>query len=222
MPVVIDPPASPPVTPPAEGAYNLWELIYESLGFHREDDPATGYQLQKLCESLCNPYQPFYDLVRERDNQQGWAVLFDPDNCPERWLAFLSQLDGVRLTAEMTVEQQRGEIKAPTGWRRGQPETIRTATRRTLVPTNPEELARVIIRPRTPEPGMHQVRTWLSQTPDPTRTEQVIRENLAAWEMLEYQAVTGMTYADVKAEEETYAAVKADFATYKDLVEALP
>jgi hypothetical protein len=91
-----------------------------------------------------------------------------------------------------------------------------------LKPEAEGEELRVIIRPRTPEPGRHQVRTWLRQTPDPARTEQVIRDNLPAWEALEYQAVTGMTYADLRAEEATYAATKADFSTYKVLAETLP
>lgn len=225
MPLVFDPPAAPPLTPPAEDARYLWQLIYDAQGFRKEDDPATGYQLQKLCEALCIPYQDIYDLLREReDGTKPWEILFDPDRCPFKWLRYLSQYVGLVVTPELEGDeaQWRAEIKHPTSWKRGQTDTIRLAARRTLRPVAEGEELRVIIRPRTPNPGEHQIRTWLSQTPEPARTEQILREELAAWERMEYQAVAGMTYADVKAEEASYAAVKADFATYKDLVEALP
>lgn len=204
----------------AEEAPTLAELLYESLAPLNEPDP--GEALLKFCEALCAPMQPAYDLVRAREGQAGWAVLFDAQNCPAYALPYLAQYVGVKLTPDMSEAQQRAEIAHPTGWRRGQPESLRIATRRTLEATNPEEETRVIIRPRTPGVGNTQVRTWLSQTPSPSRTEAAVRAALPAWELLEYQAVTGMTYADVKAEEATYTAVKADFATYKALVEALP
>lgn len=222
MPVVIELPEVTPPIPPAEDASELWELLYASMGFHIEDDEANGFALRLFCEGLCAPLQPVYSLARERDEQKGWAIIFDPANAPAEALPYLAQYVGVEITPEMDEAQIRAEIEQPTGWRRGQAEPLRTAVRRTLTPVLPGEETRIIIRPRTPEPGHHQIRTWLSQTPDEDRTAAVIRAALPAWESVEYLAVTGMTYADVKAEEETYADVKADFATYKVLAETLP
>lgn len=191
------------------------------MGFHCEDDPGTGYQLQKLCEALCIPYQDVYDLVRERNDQKGWAILLDPDECLAKWLPYLAQYGGVRPTPEMTEAQLRVEIKQPTGWKRGQPESIRVATRRTLKPVAGEELM-VIIRPRTPEVGHHYVRTLLSQTPDPERTRHVVRENVPAWEMLDYDAIDAVSYADIAAGYEDYAALASAISDYKTLRELLP
>src|SRR4051812_18694596 len=119
MPVV-DPPVSPPLPPATEDASNLWEIIYEAMGPHREDDPATGYQLRILIEGLCNPFQPHYDLLREREGQKGWAILFDPDECPARWLPYLAQYVGFVIEPQMSEAQIREEIKQPTTWKRGQ------------------------------------------------------------------------------------------------------
>jgi hypothetical protein len=221
MPIVLDPPESPPIIPPAEDASNLWELVYEAMGFHRDEDASTGYQLQQLCEGLTGPVQPLYDLLREREGQKGWTVLFDPDECPVQFLPYLAQYTGVRPVPEMDEAQLRAEIKAPTGWRRGQPETIRVAVPRTLKPVADEELM-VIIRPRTLEVGEHFVRTLLSQTPDPERTHAIVREAVPAWEKLNYEAIDGVTFEDIAAGWEDFDALAGAFATFKDLAEILP
>jgi hypothetical protein len=221
MSLAFDPPASLPLPPPADDSSNLWELVYEAMGFHREDDPATSYQLQKLCESLCGPYQSIYDLLREREGQKGWAQLLDPDQCPNRWLFYPAQTVGVEITQEMDEQQIRDEIRHPTSWKRGQTESIQIATRRTLKPVDDEELM-VIVRPRTPEVGHHYIRTLLAQTPDPERTEYVVRNAVPAWELLDYEAIEGVTFADITAKFETFGDVAATFPTFKDLAEVLP
>jgi hypothetical protein len=180
----------------------------------------TTYPLRKFIEALCLPSQPIYDLVRERDGQKGWEILMDPDECPAQWLPYLAKHVGVVITDEMTEEQIRNEIREPTGWKRGQPEAIRIALRRTL--TGEEPL--VIIRPRTPSAGQHYIRTLLSQTPDPKRTERVLREKLPAWEALDYQAIEGVSVLDVasSAKWATVADLAAAWPSVKALAEILP
>lgn len=220
MPFVIEPPVSPPLPPAPEDASELWELLYESLGFHVEDDEAQDFSLRKFCEALCAPMQPAYDLVRERDDSAGWGIVFDVDNCPAYALPYLAQYVGVQITEEMSEEQIRNEIRQPTGWKRGQPESLQIATRRTLTGESP--LA--IIHPRTPEVGITYVRTLLSQTPDPTRTERILRSVLPAWEVLNYEAITGPTWGDVAASGkwETWANLATHFTTWQALTEVLP
>jgi hypothetical protein len=220
MPVVIDPPNSLPLPPLADDGSNLWELLYESLGFHRDDDEANDFALRKWCEAECAPLQALYDLVREREGQAGWAVLFDADECPVGSLPYLAQHPGVVITPEMSEEQIRNEIREPTGWKRGQPEAIRIALRRTLIGEEPL----VIIRPRTPVPGRHYIRTLKSQTPDPERTRRVLREKLPAWEVLDYEAIDGVTVLDVasSAKWTTVADLAAAWPSVKDLAEILP
>lgn len=202
---------------PEEGT-QLWEQLYEATGFHRDFD--TDGSLQKFCEALCDPIQPVYDLVREREDRPGWSVLFDPDECPAAFLPYLAQYVGVVVTPEMDTAQLRAEIKQPTGWARGSVESIRIATRRTLEGEDPL----VIIHSRTPEAGCTYVRTLLSQTPDPVRTAAIVRAETPAWNKLDYQAIEGVTVADVSASTnwETVADLAAAFSTVQDLSEILP
>jgi hypothetical protein len=163
--------------------------------------------------------QPVYDLVRERaDGTPSWGILFDVDRCPAECLPYLAQYVGVVVTPEMSEEQIRNEIREPTGWKRGQPESIRVALRRTL--TGEEPL--VIIRPRTPKAGHHYIRTLKSQTPEPERTERVLREKIPAWEMLDYAAIDATTFADIAAGWEAFGDLAADHPSFKDLAEVLP
>ncbi|HVQ60368.1 MAG TPA: phage tail protein [Solirubrobacterales bacterium] len=218
MPIVIDPPEAPPLEPPLDDGSMLWEELYNSLGYHRATDPATGYALRKFCEAWCAPLQPIHDLVRERPGVPAWGILFDPDLCPAESLPYPAQWVGVAVTPEMSEEQLRDEIREPTGWKRGQPQALRIATRRTLIGEDP--LA--IIRPRTPEPGRHYIRTLLSQTPDPARTEAVLLEELPAWEILDYEAIEGVKFADIAAGWDVFGDLAAAHPTFKDLAEVLP
>jgi hypothetical protein len=220
MTPVFEPPVSPPLPPAPEDASELWELLYSSLGFHVEDDEAQDFALRKFCEALCAPMQPAYDLVRERDDSAGWGIVFDANNCPAYALPYLAQYVGVVPTPEMSEEQLRNEIREPTGWKRGQPESLRIATRRTLTGEDPL----VIIHPRTPEVGITYIRTLLSQTPEPDRTEAIIRGALPAWEVLDYEAISGPTWADVSASTSwtTWRDLTLDFASFQALTEVTP
>jgi hypothetical protein len=221
-PIVIDPPGAPPLTPPADDGSNVWELLYEALGFHRDDDALDpSAPLRKLCESLTLPVQFVYDLVRERDDARAWTILFDPDRCPAECLPYLAQYVGVVITAEMSEAQIRNEIREPTGWARGRPPAIRIATARTLKPVDDEELM-VIIRARTPGPGQHYIRTLLSQTPEPDRSEYVIRKAVPAWEVLDYAAIDGVVFTDTAASWADFGSLAADKASFRDLAETLP
>jgi Phage tail protein (Tail_P2_I) len=179
----------------------------------------TTYPLRKICEALCSPLQPVYDLVRERDGQKGWAVLLDPDECPVEFLPYLAQWTGVRPQPGWTEEHLRNEIKQPTSWKRGQPEAIRLTAQRTLTGSK-----LVIMRERTPEAGCLYIRTLLAETPNPAQVLSDLRENTPAWILLDYEAVDGVTVLDVasSAKWETVADLAAAWSDVKDLAEILP
>lgn len=201
-------------------AASVADIFYNSLGHHVEDD--TSGDLQKLTEGLSLPLQAMYDLVRPRLGQDGWAILLDPDECPAYALPWPAQMVGVRLTPGMTEEQQRNEIREPTGWKRSWIESIKIGTRATLKPVAEEEL-RVIVHPRTPEPGRHYIRTLLVQTPEPDRTEWLLEHKLTpAWERIDYASIDATTFDDIAAGWKTFAALAAAFPTFKDLAEVLP
>jgi hypothetical protein len=117
----------------------------------------------------------------------------------------------------MDEEQQREEIRQPTGWKRGWRESIRTIAKRGLTGSK-----RVILRPRTPEVGHYFARTLLAETPDPVRVERDLRAAVPAWSLLDYEALDGVSWADVEASWEDWAAVKAAFDSWADLADILP
>ena len=202
----------------SEGNENLWELVYDAMGFHQEDDPASGYQLRDAIEALCAPYQPVYSLVREREDQPApFALALDPDHTPTQWLSYLAQWVGAVPTPDMDEAQLRAEIKQPTAWRRGELASIKLAAQKTLSGTK-----RVIVRSRTPEVGHHFIRTLASETPEPARTETVLRANVPAWEILDYEAMVGVTWEDIAASYADWSAVKAAFTDWADLADTLP
>lgn len=202
---------------PEEGT-QVWEQLFYSLGFHVDDD--TDGSLQKFCEALCDPIQPVYDLVREREDQAGWTIALDPENAPAFVLPWLAQFVGVTPQPGWSEQHLREEIKHPTGWGRGTTESIRIATRSTLTGENPL----VIIHSRTPGPGHTYVRVLASDCPDPARTAAVVRAAVPAWNLLDFEAIEGVTFADVSASTKwtTWADLAAAFSTFQDLTEILP
>ena len=221
MSLVFDPPVSPPLPPAAEEGSQLWEVLYKSLGHHQHTDESGD--LQRACECLMAPTQRVYDRIRERPGLPKGARMLDPANCEREGLPYLAQYVGIVVTPELEEDEEhfRAEIEQPTGWRRGQPESIRLAIQRTLRSIEGEEKM-VIIRPRTPEVGHHYVRVLSSQCPDEARSARVAREEVPAWEMLDFAAIDAVTFADITAKFETFGDLTATFRTFKDLAEVLP
>lgn len=187
------------------------------MGFHQDADALLDWPLLRFMAAWIGPLEPVYEIVRERDDSPPWGLLFDADNCPAKRLPFLAQYVGVVPTPGMTEEQLRNEIREPTGWTRGRKPAIVLAGQRTLTGTK-----RVIVRPRTPEVGIHYIRTLASETPDEARTRADLRAALPAWEVLDYQAIEGVTVDDVAASWETVDDLATAFTTVDDLADVLP
>lgn len=174
-------------------------------------------ELLKFCLALMSPLEPVYELVRERDDQKGWTVLLDPENCPVEFLPYLAQYVGCRPQPGWSEEHLRNEIKLPSTWKRGQPEAIRLTAQRTLTGEK-----RVIMRERTPEPGCLYIRTMLEETPDPARVKADLDENVPAWIKIDYAAIDGVSLADLEAGWELLEDLEAAFSTLRDIEELLP
>lgn len=198
---------------------DLTELFNEEFGFHTEDDEATDWTLLRFLSGAVKPIEPVYELVRERDDgTPPWGILFDVDECPAGRLPYLAQYPGCILTPEMSEEQIRNEIREPTGWSRGRTPAIKIAGQRSLTGTK-----RVIVRPRTPEVGIHYIRTLASETPDEERTRAVLRAALPAWEVLDYTAISGLTLEDLEAAwPKSLAELEGHFTTLADIEDTLP
>lgn len=218
MPFVIDPPVAPPLPPPADEGSQLWEVLYESLGFHQETDEATDYQLRILCEVVMAPLQRVYDLVREREGRAAGGTMLDPDNVPAEGLLYLSQYVGAKLLPNMDETQRRDEIKRPSTWRRGETETIELIVKRELTGD-----AWIRIRPRTPGPGQIYIRVLSDECAAPARLEQtLLDEAIPAWTVLDFAAIEGVTVADVAAGWKTVAEAAEAFPTVNDMRVMVP
>lgn len=177
------------------------EQITESLGpFARESADLTDF-----VEAITAPIEQVYGIIGEEDQEFGWSVALDPDNCPASVLPWLAQFEGVTLTDDMTVAEQRAAIAAREGSARGRPETIRSRVARTLTISR-----RVVIRERYDDDAYAlQIRTLASETPDENLTRAAIISQKPAGIVLDYEAVADGTYGELET----------DFATYGDIPE---
>lgn len=194
--------------------------FYEALGsFHTSQDEANDWALLKFCAAWMETLiDPVYDTVRDRDDgKPGWAIALDPDNCPASGLPYLACYVGAQLQPGMSEAEKRAEIKEPATWRRGRPESMRTALKPTLTGTQ-----RVIIRERSPEPHDLYVRVLASEAPEPNRTEAIARASKVAGLVLDFEALEGVTWADVAVSWEDWNAVEAAFTSWGDLADILP
>lgn len=86
------------------------------MGWFASRDSENDFALRRTCEAWCAALQRIYDIVRERDDQKGWAIALDPDSAPPEYLPYLAKWVGAVLTPGMSVEQQRLEITAERSW----------------------------------------------------------------------------------------------------------
>lgn len=194
----------------------LGDELFEALGFHAAADE-SGH-LRIFCDAWAATLSPVYELVRDReDGRPGWAILYDVDEVDAEHLPHTAQYVGARLTPQMDEAQQRAEVAAPTTWKRGQTETFKTTLRQTLTGSK-----RVIVRERTPEPWSLYVRVLLEECPDPSRTEAVAKANKVAGLVMDFEAIDGVTWADIAAAYEDWGEVESTFSDWADLADTLP
>lgn len=220
MPIIVPPPPRPPVELPSDEGTSLWEVLYAVMGYMRTLDEPTGFQLLILCQVITAATQELYDLVRERPGIAAGALLLDPQNAPLKNLPFQAQFVGARLTANMDEAQMRAEIEQPATWSRGQVKAIELVAKRELTG---EKWIRV--RPATPSFGHIYIRTLLSETPDPARIELELldpRWGIPAWDVLDYEAIDGVTVHDVASGWKTVAEVAVAFPTVDAVAHVLP
>lgn len=224
MPFVINPPSSPPLAPSADDGSFLWQLEYDSLGYLKRVDEERDFHLRRWLEAECAPLQPAWDLLRERaDGTPPYGILYDVDRCPAELLPFLALHVGARLTADMDEQQRRDEIRQPTTWRRGDSEkgegesTLKIVLRRTLTGSR-----RVIVREREPDATGIYVRTLKDETPYEDVTAKLAEEWTVAGLVLDYEAIDGVTWADIAAAFEDWGEVEETFSSWADLADTLP
>lgn len=193
----------------------LTELIYSELGPFTRFEDQTDFALLKFVEAWAGSYLgDLYEIVRDTDEHPGWGVLFDPDDAPVEALDYLAQFVGGVLTPVMSEAERRQEIKTPATWRRGGVDELIEAVKRTL--TNSKTV--VLIERHEGSAWRLWVRTLSVETPDPSETERVLRENKVIGIVLLYEAVEGQSWFDVYTNHSTWNEVLSEYDTWEDLV----
>lgn len=171
------------------------ERLYEALGpaFTKLDE-AQGWPLLLFCDALCSVLlEPLHVLISDRDDQPGWAVIFDPDECPAEILPWLAMAVGARLTPAMSEGEQREAIKSPEGLIRGTPAALIAAVKATLTGSKT-----VLLDERYMGSAYKlRVRTLDGETPDPAATQAAAESQKPVGNVLVYAAVDTGDWDDV-------------------------
>jgi hypothetical protein len=111
------------------------ERLLDALGPLDAEPEASDYALQHFVSALAVGWDTVAEIIRDRDDgRPGFAVLFDPDECPTDFLAWASQFVGVVMLPGLSEAQQRLRIKETGGAKRGTPSAIEGAGRQFLKP----------------------------------------------------------------------------------------
>jgi hypothetical protein len=203
---------APTLTPTAE-------RLLDSLGPLDADAAANDYVLQHFVSVLALGWDTVAEVIRDReDGRPGFAVLFDPDECPGAFLEWAAQFVGVVMLPGLTEAQQQLRIRETGGARRGTPQAIEGAAKQFLVgPGGTGDTAAVYIVERHGSPYELTVYTLDSQTPDATSVRRGLLDQKPAGLRLNYVVIAAGTYAALLGAHASYTDVLADFATYDAL-----
>src|SRR5262245_26265752 len=188
--------SQPPLSPLAQRTYDRLEPM-------QWDEPNQGYALAwylKMAASMSDEIDLY--ASDQADGTPGWAILLDPDTCPDKALPWLAQFVGVSLPAGLTRQQKIDLIFARIGWTRGTPQSMIDAAKHTMTGTQT-----VIFRERHPDAYALDVLTFTDETPDPAATEAAIRSMKPAGILLTYHCFDG----------QDYQLIYDNFATYQQI-----
>lgn len=204
------------MTRPVVGS--IAEEIYASLAAFAPGDETRGWALLHLTQAIGMQNQVVRDIVFEDDDgRPGWSSLFDIDRCPAWALDWLGQFVGVRIPPSLVdVEERRAWVRDAAGWRRGRMSTLAAAVRVTLTGAR-QVVTRARYNPADPsnDAAAHlQVKTYTTQTPDPTATERAAQAAKRGGLILHYAVVDGQ---DLLQLSQSYASLSAVNAAYTNL-----
>lgn len=150
----------------------------------------------------------------------GWAILFDPDECPEEWLPWTAQLVGVRVIEGESTAEFRSRIKDRPRWRRGTVAALTSEIQTTLTGAKT-----VYINERSGGAYRLSVATIDTETPDPDATLAAILRQKPAGIVLEYSTVpgaSGMTWHELITRYETWQDAIDAFPTWQTVIDDDP
>lgn len=165
--------------------HQLVQQAYDALGpWARADE--TG-ELLDYVRVLLSPLLDIDDVARGSDTHDGWGNLLDVDTAPAWVLPWLSQFVGVETAAGLSEEAQRIRIKEAAGFHRGTPTAIIAAAKQYLTGSR-----RVELYEREGGAWGFRLRTYLSETPDPSAVQSAVESLKPAGLVFTYEIQSGV------------------------------
>jgi hypothetical protein len=194
--------------------------LYDSVGPLTYSDEALGWPLANYVDAIGIILDDIAGLVRTDDEgNDGWSAFADPMRCPDAFLVTLAQWAGVRYPRRMGTEDLRALIgpHAPGLWR-GTKQALLDTVARYLTPGGSmyfEERA-------DGNPYLLRIHTYAYDTLDAAALETELLTHVPAGLILEYAMQEGLSYAELRNQAATYAAMRAMFDTYYAVVTYVP
>lgn len=177
-------------------------------------DETHGWTFTLLLDVLAVNHETFEEIFRARDGRPGFAGFLDPDACPTVQLPALAMWAGATVTPAMTDDEMRARIIDRPARRRGSPGRIAAAVAVTLTGGR-----WVDIIERDGGPYQITVRTYTSQTPEPTAAAAAAAVAAPWWILTSHQLVAGQTWGSAQQKYATWGDAQAAYPTWGDALE---
>lgn len=199
---------------PAPVLTHTAQRLLDQLGSLDAGAAVGDYTLQEFLSVIASAWDEISDMARDQDDgTPGFAIIFDPDRCPDDMLPFAAQFVGVEMLPNMTAEQQRIRLRETAGSQRGTPWAMEGAARQYLVgPDGTGSSATVYITERTTSAYAFGVTTLISETPDQAAVVRALLEQKPAGLKMAFAAVAGGDLATLRGAHVDLAEIAADFA----------
>lgn len=98
--------------------------MYQQLACNDPNPGATGWALANQCAVIMAPVEDVTAWAADTDQQLGWGIILDVDNCDPILLPWLGQYNGTVVNTTHTVDEQRRQIREARGSHRGRPSAV--------------------------------------------------------------------------------------------------
>lgn len=195
--------------------------LYNALAPIADQDEKLGYPLFDYSGAVASMFDQIELFARDgADGAPGWAVVMDPDRIPdselENVLPWLAQFVGVDVNKSLSFADQRNQVKATGGFKRGTIGAMVTAAQQLLTGTKTvyyKERDSSVSSVAGGAYGLTMI-TLASETADSTAVLNAIKGQKPGGIILAYTTVTGMTWQLVNTNYASWNAVKAAFTTW--------
>lgn len=185
--------------------------------------PWMTEDLERWLDAAGGFFDPVLDIAGETGTDgedgylPGYGALFDPDECPEEWLAYLAQYVGVRVPVGAPAEEARAIVKAESGKERGTLAAVEAAVKRSL--TGKQLFAVVERRSATNTDDAYHF-LILVYNSEELPSESVLKANVNGVKPggVFYTVIVGdLTYAVLEAAKSLYSELESAHVTYADM-----